>query len=148
MIEQNPRYNTPTDDEMNEALKPDWAVACARGQYVLGAQLPTRDGRKMGNAHIIYVHEGSENIQATFSILTDAGTEVRLTAGEVDELFHPPTWVSDVRNVLTKFSTNHPDSLRPGLEWAIARCQALQAQGFPRVRHDVLIKDFKNCLGD
>lgn len=38
-----------------------------------------------------------------------------------------------------------PD-LRPGLEWAIARCKALQSQGFDRSRNDVLIKDFQNCI--
>lgn len=38
--------------------------------------------------------------------------------------------------------------LRPGLNWAIARCQALQSQGFTHSRHEVLIRDFKNCLGD
>lgn len=35
---------------------------------------------------------------------------------------------------------------RAGLEWAIARCKALQSQGFPRTRLDVLIKDFEGCL--
>lgn len=35
---------------------------------------------------------------------------------------------------------------KPGLEWAIARCKALQSQGFERSRHDVLIKDFQNCI--
>ncbi|ASN72222.1 hypothetical protein 3S15_8 [uncultured Caudovirales phage] len=35
---------------------------------------------------------------------------------------------------------------RAGLEWAIARCKALQSQGFPQTRLDVLIKDFEGCL--
>lgn len=35
---------------------------------------------------------------------------------------------------------------RRGLEWAIARCKALQSQGFPQTRLDVLIKDFDGCL--
>lgn len=35
---------------------------------------------------------------------------------------------------------------RDGLDWAIARCKALQAQGFPQTRLDVLIKDFEGCL--
>ena len=36
--------------------------------------------------------------------------------------------------------------MRPGFEWAIARCKALQSQGFPQTRLDVLIKDFEGCL--
>jgi len=43
--------------------------------------------------------------------------------------------------------TQKEPDLRPGLEWAIARCKALQTQGFERSRHDVLIKDFQNCIG-
>ncbi|MBO2834625.1 hypothetical protein [Pseudomonas aeruginosa] len=36
--------------------------------------------------------------------------------------------------------------MRAGLEWLTARCKALQSQGFPRTRHDVLIKDLEGCL--
>lgn len=49
-----------TVDEMNKAILnhlPEWAIGKAGGLYLIGAQLPTRDGRRMGNAHIIDVGE-------------------------------------------------------------------------------------------
>lgn len=35
---------------------------------------------------------------------------------------------------------------KPGLEWAAAKCRALQKQGFERSRNDVLEADFNNHL--
>ena len=39
-----------TQEEMMEGPVPEWAIDRAKGKLVLGAQLPTRDGRKCGNA--------------------------------------------------------------------------------------------------
>lgn len=36
--------------------------------------------------------------------------------------------------------------LAPGLEWAMAKCRALQSQGFSHARLDVLLADLQNCL--
>ncbi|MBK1874620.1 hypothetical protein FE848_15445 [Marinobacter sp. 1-3A] len=38
------------------------------------------------------------------------------------------------------------DAWMPTLEWAVKRCQALQDQGFDRVRLDVLKKTFSNAI--
>lgn len=75
---------------------PPWAIGRARpGQYdQLGAQLPTRDGRRIGNAVVIAVGVESHGISTT-EIETDAGTRKRLTVGELRELFHEPEWIMD-----------------------------------------------------
>lgn len=43
-------------------------------------------------------------------------------------------------------SATSPASEMPTLEWAVKRCQALQSQGFDRVRLDVLEKTFTNAI--
>ena len=49
---------------------PHWATKlCTDGKLCVGAQLPTRDGRKIGNAYII------EDMGGVYNILTDAGTK-------------------------------------------------------------------------
>lgn len=68
---------------------PDWATGLAKTPYDLGASLPTRDGRKMGNATIVGVKDGLH------VVVTDAGTRLVLTCPEVDELFWPPKYVMD-----------------------------------------------------
>jgi hypothetical protein len=83
-------------------LIPPWAVARAYGFLVEGAQLPTRDGRKIGNAHIIYANSDPEG---KYQILTDAGNIVHLSGSEVRTLFHSPIYVSDVAEVIHKFYT-------------------------------------------
>jgi len=94
-----------TEEEMMEGPLPEWAVGRAKGELVLGAQLPTRDGRRCGNAHIVdrYTTMLLDKAQFIWVVLTDAGTTMRLTDGEVAELFHPPVWVSDVNDVWRKF---------------------------------------------
>lgn len=39
-----------------------------------------------------------------------------------------------------------PESLEPGLEWAIARCSALQSQGFDMINVSTFEIDLRNCL--
>lgn len=56
-----------------------------------GSQLLTRDGRKVGNAHI------SGPTQEKFGkkfwpILTDFGNQMFLTESEINEFFYPPVW--------------------------------------------------------
>lgn len=41
-----------------------------------------------------------------------------------------------------------PRKDKTGLEWAAARCRALQEQGFEHSRNDVLEKQFNNLLED
>lgn len=94
--------------DMNDFPMPDWAIGRAGGMYLIGAQLPTRDGRRMGNAHIVDTLVPPEDSvlagRQQYRILTDAGTELVLTAQELEECFHPPEWVSDVKEVQRKFS--------------------------------------------
>jgi hypothetical protein len=83
---------------------PEWAIAELDGSCLPpGAQLPTKDGRRTGNAHVIEVIPGALGVPTLFRVLTDAGTEMKLTVNEVDELFHRPRWQSDVGDVERKF---------------------------------------------
>lgn len=86
-------------------MKPSWAISHTNGELVLGAHLPTRDGRRTGNAHIIDIQPApwSEDVPL-FTVLTDAGTAIRLISGEVQAYFYPPEWVSDVQEVIKRFS--------------------------------------------
>lgn len=92
-------------DAMEEAHKPEWAIGRAGGQYLIGAQLPTRDGRRMGNGHIINACEGYGILEGVtvYGALTDAGSVISMTANELDKCFHPPQWVSNVDEVIRKF---------------------------------------------
>lgn len=85
-------------------LMPHWANGTCDGQLVLGAQLPTRDGRRTGNAHIIAIGPAKWDERVTlYTVLTDAGTTLKLMAEEVVELYYQPKWTSDVNEVLQKF---------------------------------------------
>jgi hypothetical protein len=87
-------------------MLPPWAIGKTDGVLVLGAQLPTRDGRRMGNSHIINISQ-DEYINIDFgmlyTILTDAGNEFKLFKIEMDSAFYPPQWVSDVSEIKRKF---------------------------------------------
>ena len=72
-------------------LWPIWAIGRADSSIALGAQLCTKDGRRIGNACVVASVENSDSV----SILTDAGTRLVLNATEVDELFHPAIWLMD-----------------------------------------------------
>ncbi len=96
-----------SDDEIDALMEdylPKWAICRAHGTLMLGAQLPTKDGRRMGNAHII--GEVEKDVHHYFVVLTDAGSQLIMTEREIAECFYPPEWVSDVSEVLRKFSRN------------------------------------------
>lgn len=82
-----------------------WALGRAEGEFVLGAHLPTRDGRRMGNAHIVAIEELEFRGEkcTVYHVLTDAGSTASLVKIELEELFHPPEYCSDVAEVLRKF---------------------------------------------
>lgn len=94
-------------EELEAALNdmlPPWAIGLAHGELAIGAQLPTRDGRRCGNAHIIEAVEGYLGMnKLIYIVLTDAGTRMRLSADEIGEFFHPPRYISSVMDVLNKF---------------------------------------------
>jgi len=83
---------------------PDWAMTSCNGGYVLGAQLPTRDGRRCGNAHIIHIEPARwDETVLIHTVLTDAGNTMKLTLNELGELFYPPMWFSSVDDVVRRF---------------------------------------------
>ena len=76
---------------------PEWSIGMAHGEFCEGAQCPTKDGRRHGNAHVIRV----EN--EVYTVLTDAGTTMRMSLNELRAAFWPPAWVSDTDQVIHKF---------------------------------------------
>ncbi|HCA23134.1 MAG TPA: hypothetical protein DEP32_03120 [Pseudomonas sp.] len=93
-----------SDLELYEHL-PEWATGHAKGEYVLGAHLPTRDGRRCGNAHIIATEKARwDEAKTVYVCLTDAGRVMRLTKSELEDSFYPPEWISDINEVNRKFS--------------------------------------------
>ena len=84
----------PAGYVVNPALDlPEWATGVTTTP-VVGAQLCTRDGRRIGNA-VIYSQEQAPGRQAAYTCITDAGNHAVLTAVEIDELFHPLHFVMD-----------------------------------------------------
>lgn len=96
-----------TESEMDAYIKsrlPEWAIGLAEGNLVLGAQLPTRDGRRMGNAHIIKISPQRRGLMGLlYLVLTDAGNTIMMLDSEVRSAFHDPIYVSDVQDVINKF---------------------------------------------
>jgi len=76
---------------------PEWAIGRADGNYTqVGTQLPTRDGRKIGNAVVLDDNIKTAGFSAPLYLIeTDAGTRIRFTEEELREYFHPPEWVMD-----------------------------------------------------
>ncbi len=95
---------TDTPDPYSEVYLPSWAVAPANGQYTLGTHLATKDGRRIGNAHIVEIRESKYILGLTiYMALTDAGNLVPFTAQELETVFHEPLYVSNLEEVKTKF---------------------------------------------
>lgn len=87
-----------------ESQLPEWAISRARGQLVEGAQLPTRDGRRMGNAHILKIVPGIAGVPSlNYLILTDAGNTMVMSENELEAQFYPPEYVGEVKAILRKF---------------------------------------------
>ena len=83
------------DDMGVEGPLPPWAVRKSNGTYMeLYAQLPTRDGRKIGNAVIVAIESSAFAIIAT--VKTDIGNSVRMVEKELEEYFHPPKYIMDI----------------------------------------------------
>lgn len=84
---------------------PKWATAKNNGSLVIGAQLCTKDGRRLGNAHIVDITERMWKKESCliYSVLTDAGTRLNLTSEEIASEFYPSEFISDVNEVLKKF---------------------------------------------
>lgn len=91
---------------------PDWVKGSTAGRLCTGAQLCTRDGRRMGNAVICgerrwqkktlgsaieCQHPVTPPRLAVRPVVTDAGALMLMTDEEIAEAFWPPKWVMDPR---------------------------------------------------
>ena len=94
-----------SDFDRFELGLPEYAIETFDGHYRPGCMLPTRDGRKRGNAHIIGNLEKVQQhqLRAYFLVITDAGSEMHLSLQEIDELFYMPPYVADVEEVIKHF---------------------------------------------
>lgn len=110
-----------TTDELiaeHEAQLPEWAVARAYGMLMEGAQLPTKDGRRMGNSHIIKIVPGLHDMPSlNYLILTDAGNTVVMSENEIQEQFYRPEYVGTVEDIIQKFWRRPEPLLEPGDHW-------------------------------
>lgn len=68
---------------------PEWAARRAKDYFEVGAVLPTRDGRRCGNATVIAL----DPVNRLATVRTDAGTVFRLGRDDAAELFWPPDWI-------------------------------------------------------
>ena len=82
---------------------PPWATKRAAGLEV-GAQLPTRDGRKTGNAHIVRITPAPRGrIGLHYLILTDGGNSFVMTEPEIEAQYYPPEFVGNLSQIIKKF---------------------------------------------
>jgi hypothetical protein len=88
----NIHYLTPQSVTIEELL-PAWAIGRANGNYLaIGACLPTRDGRKIGNATVIDLEVKDYGTVAT--VVTDAGNKLKLILEELMGYFYSPEWIA------------------------------------------------------
>lgn len=96
--------STATDFEALAAAQlPEWAIGHAKGYMDEGALLPTRDGRRMGNAIVAKME--TRDYGPVAKVVTDAGNVCHMTERELEECFFPPKWISNVET-------------HPGVHWA------------------------------
>jgi hypothetical protein len=85
-------------------MLPQWAIRKAMpGILEVGCHLPTRDGRVMGNAHIVEITAGLMGRgRPYYTVVTDAGTTVVMNSTEINDTFWPPRYISGVGEVRRK----------------------------------------------
>jgi hypothetical protein len=77
-----------------EHFLPEWATGVSTTP-VVGSQLCTRDGRRLGNAVLLDIEVYLDSRSMLFICVTDVGTKVTLKERELKEAFHPPRYVMD-----------------------------------------------------
>ena len=82
------------DIHPDELGLPEWATGVS-STPIIGSQLCTRDGRRMGNAVIVGSEDDNDWGRPMFTCVTDVGTIMKLTALEIEECFHPLHFVMD-----------------------------------------------------
>ena len=78
---------------------PRWCTGLALGDYMqAGAQLSTRDGRKMGNATVMDtdLKTFSNGTAEYATVVTDAGNILTLNENELKRYFYPPVYLMSV----------------------------------------------------
>lgn len=93
-----------TDEEYDEQFKrevlPEWAERYdPSGTLELHRQLCTKDGRRLGNAFITKIGFTLASIadfkpEPCYTVLTDAGSEVRMIESEIHEYFYIGEYIS------------------------------------------------------
>lgn len=93
-----------TDEDYDEQFKrevlPEWAERYdPSGTLELYRQLCTKDGRRLGNAFITKIGFTLASIadfkpEPCYTILTDAGSEVRMIETEIHEYFYIGEYIS------------------------------------------------------
>lgn len=92
-----------TDEELSEMwdnILPPWASAKNKeGDYTIPFSiLPTKDGRRTGNAVMLKPIERSLTIGGqvlqVYLVVTDVGNFINLTLPELQELFYLPKWIA------------------------------------------------------
>ncbi len=86
-------------------LLPDWAFMKSDGQYmVIGAQLPTRDGRWHGNGVVVELLTASESLckVPTAVVYTDAGNRIQYTEEELASGYYPPKFIMKFEHMMEK----------------------------------------------
>ena len=82
-------------DNYEEPL-PEWASGLAHNDYTkIGACLPTRDGRKVGNATVVSKRQSAFIKEEVYVVVTDAGNRMTLEYAELEEFFYPPIYTTN-----------------------------------------------------
>lgn len=74
-------------------LLPHWVYAKADGVFQRNAALPTKDGRKIGNAFLARFEPGHQEDDEYALVVSDAGNITRMTNRELETHFHPPIFL-------------------------------------------------------
>ena len=94
--------------EISQGPLPDWAVSKNwLHELVPGAQLCTKDGRRVGNAYIVSIYLAAPSAGGPnnpyFVCLTDAGSTFTMSEPEVMDAFTIGDWISDPARIIKDF---------------------------------------------
>jgi len=89
-------------DDVDEYPLPPWALYRNNGEYMrLGAQLCTRDGRRVGNGFIDDFEVVDKVLLA--KVVTDMGNVFYMTKNELKETFYPPKFIVNLEEFREKW---------------------------------------------
>lgn len=92
--------NEDYDEQFKREVLPEWAERYdPSGTLELHRQLCTKDGRRLGNAFITKIGFTLASIadfkpEPCYTVLTDAGSEVRMIESEIHEYFYIGEYIS------------------------------------------------------